>query len=47
MSLNRNQSQLYTAIPVSSFVQCLGFILAIAFVSRHIYENWNLAQVIK
>ena len=46
MNSTRSQSQLCTAIPISSSVQCSHFILPIAFVSRHIWFKWNLAQVI-
>ena len=45
MRSTRTQSQLCTASPIVSFAQCSDFISAIAFVSRHIYYNQNLAQV--
>ena len=35
MSSTRTQSQLFTVTQISFFVQCLDFILVIAFVSRH------------
>lgn len=35
-----------TTTPISPFIQCLVFILAIAFVGRSIYHNGNLAQAI-
>ena len=42
----RVQSQVITATSISPFVQCSDFIFIIAFASRHIYHNRNLAQVI-
>ena len=44
--LTRTQSQLCTATPISSFVQCQVFISAIAFVSRHVYFNRVFLEVI-
>ena len=46
MSSARTKSQLCTATSISSFDQCSHFILAIAFVSRHVYVDQNFAQVI-
>ena len=44
MSSSFNERQLYTATPISSFVQCSDFILAITFVSHYIYLNRNLTK---
>ena len=44
--LTRVQSQVITATSISPFVQCSDFIFIIAFASRHIYHNRNLAKVI-
>ena len=46
MSSTSTQSQLCTATLISFFVQCSRFILAVAFVSYHIFFKLNPAKVI-
>ena len=45
MISTRTQSLFCTATPITSFVQCSGFMSSIALVSRRIYSKWNLAHV--
>ena len=44
--MRTNLTQLCTATPISSFAQCSDFMLAVAFVSRHVYFNRSLANTL-